>query len=280
MFTSWIYNFENKELTNETGNHNSLSIDDFVMSLPPGVYTTLRTVNHKKAIFQLSYHFKRLYESFKLSGHDFNFSLDDLRDPLRFIFEQEVAEELRIRLFIPFDTSNICYILSEKLTQPSSFEYQNGVKADINHLHRDNPRAKLTSFIRRSEKIKKLCKENNLEESIIVNKKGELLEGLSSNFFAIKNGVVFTAAKEVLNGSIREIVMDEITRNSIPLQLKPILINDLDIIDEAFITSTSRGVLPIIQISETVIGSGKPGEITNLLTHKLEERLLREAEPI
>ena len=59
----------------------------------------------------------------------------------------------------------------------------------------------------------------------MINKKGELLEGLSSNFFAVKKGRVFTAEDEVLKGSIREIVIDEIKKNQIPLELKPILIS-------------------------------------------------------
>jgi len=159
-------------------------------------------------------------------------------------------------------------------------DYQIGVKVSTNHLNRENPRAKLTSFIKKSEKIKRACDENNLDESIMINKKGELLEGLSSNFFAVKNGVMFTAEDEVLKGSIREIIIEEVRKNKIPLRLKPILINELDMLDEAFITSTSRGILPVIQINDSVVGAGKPGIITQLLAQKLKERLFREAETI
>lgn len=280
MFTVWIFNFENKELRKYTKKNNQQTANDFIVDFPPGVYTSLRTVNNKKAIFQYSYHLNRLLESFQLSGFDFEFSLDALRDPLRAIISEEVAQELRIRIFIPFEKPNISYILSEELTQPSLHDYQIGVKVSTNQLNRENPRAKLTSFIKKSEKIKRACDENNLDESIMINKKGELLEGLSSNFFAVKNGVMFTAEDEVLKGSIREIIIEEVRKNKIPLRLKPILINELDMLDEAFITSTSRGILPVIQINDSVVGAGKPGIITQLLAQKLKERLFREAETI
>lgn len=280
MFTVWIFDFENYELRKNTIKNDQQTTDDFVVGFPSGVYTTLRTVNNKKAIFQYSYHLNRLFESFQLSGFDFKFSLDALRDPLREIISHEIAQELRIRIFISFEKPNICNILSEELTQPSLLDYKNGVKVSTNKLNRDNPRAKLTSFISKSEKIKRACKENNLEESIMINKKGELLEGLSSNFFAVKNGVVFTAEDEVLKGSMREIMIDEIKRNQIPLRLKPILLNELVIVDEAFITSTSRGVLPVIKINDSVIGTGKPGKITQLLAQKLKDRIIREAETL
>ncbi len=280
MFTVWIFDFENKELRKYIEINDQQTTDDFVVDFPPGVYTTLRTVSNKKAIFQYSYHLYRLFESFQLSGLDFKYTLDVLRVPLREIISEEVSQELRIRIFIPFDKPYTCYILSEELTQPSLFDYQNGVKVSTNHLSRENPRAKLTSFIRKSEKIKKTCKENNLEESIMINKNGELLEGLSSNFFAVKNGTIFTAEDDVLKGSIREIIVDEIKKNQIQLKLKPIVLNELTNIDEAFITSTSRGVLPVIQINDSVVGTGKPGKITQLLAQKLKDRLIREAEPI
>jgi len=278
MFNGYIYHFKDNDLQKINIESQFKTLDEFIMNLPAGVYSTLRTVGNKKGIFQLTYHLHRLLESFQLAGYEFIYSIYDLKLPLHEIISREKGTEVRLRIFLPFDSPQICYLLTEELTQPSISDYQNGVKVGINRLTRDNPRAKLTSFIHRSEKIKSYCKENNLEESIMVNKKDELLEGLSSNFFAIKEGKIFTAEYDVLKGSIREILLDVIRSNNIPLVLKPIHLNDLNTIEEAFITSTSRAVLPVVQIGDVIIGEGKPGQITTFLGKKFNERLMTEAE--
>jgi len=49
---------------------------------------------------------------------------------------------------------------------------------------------------------------------------------------------------------------------------------------EAFITSSSRGVVPVIQIDEVTIGQGRPGQITQMLMSTYNEYVLEHAERI
>lgn len=279
MIHCWVYNFENKSLQELPLKDEFDSIDEFVLSLPIGVYTTLRTVGKSK-VFQLNYHLQRLVESFFLSNTQFPFNIDDLRLPLHSLVGRYFKNELRIRIFIPIENSHICYLIFEELIEPDSSAYTVGVTVGINDLIRENPKAKLTSFIQNSREIKNLCKKNNLEESIIVNDRSEFLEGLSSNFFAVLENIIYTADEAVLSGSVREIVLDEIVEAKLSIKLKPIVYKDIEKLSEAFITSTSRGVLPVIRIENKIVGSGKPGEITSYLSEKLAERLISEAEEI
>ena len=279
IFKGWLFRFDQKSLDEVSIDEKISSIDQFVISLPIGVYTTFRTIQNVK-IFQLKYHLDRLVESINLAGHSFPYSINDIRQPLFFAIGRFPVPELRIRLFIPFDEGSHCYIMLEELIVPNIDAYTRGVKVNTNHLSRDNPKAKLTSFIKESEKIKLFCKESGLEESLILNSKNEILEGLSSNFFTVMDEIIYTADKEVLSGVTRRIILDEAKIAGIPVLFEPISFSQIEKVDEAFISSTSRGVLPVNSIDNILIGDGKPGKITKFLSNKLNDRMNIEAETI
>lgn len=255
------------------------TVDQFVSTLPVGVYSTLRTVQKNK-IFQFSFHLNRLVESYSLSRNSFQFDINKIRNPLNKIIHEYPAEEIRIRIHIPLNEPEKCFIILDALSTPGKLAYENGVCVNTNNLTRNNPKAKITSFIQKSEKIKKFCKENNLEESIILSPGKKLLEGLSSNFFAVQNKQIFTADDEVLSGATRDIILDEATKKNFVINFTPINYGQIENIEEAFISSTSRGLLPVIKIDDKQVGDGKPGKITNYLLSRLNERILLEAENI
>ncbi len=156
--------------------------------------------------------------------------------------------------------------------------YKSGVKAKTNTILRVNPRAKLTSFIQKASNEKKLIRNSGLEESIITNNSRELLEGLTSNFFAVKNNAVWTAKTGILNGITRKLVLEEAEKEGIEIIYKPVKLDDLEELDEAFITSTSRGVMPVVKIDDITIGNGKPGDLTIKLANLFKNRINSELE--
>lgn len=70
------------------------------------------------------------------------------------------------------------------------------------------------------------------------------------------------------------------TRGPKNINYTSVTINELPVIEEAFITSSSRAILPVIRIDDQVIGVGKPGLITHRLMGCLEDRIRREIMPI
>jgi len=278
-FEGWLYNFGTDILNKLKIPANINSVDQFIITLPDGVYSTLRTV-HKFNVFQLSFHLNRLKESLILSGKEITFSLQKIKKPLFEIIKSYPAEEIRIRLFIPFEKYQNCYILLEELTVPSQKAYLEGVHVNTNHLERINPKAKVTSFIKNSEEIKKYCRAHRLEESIILNHDNELLEGISSNFYAVKSGIVYTADNDVLSGATREIILEEIKKALIKISFSQFRYSQINEMDEAFISSTSRGVLPVVMIDDKTIGTGKPGSITKYLMEQVNMRMQIESEAL
>ncbi|EFN53257.1 hypothetical protein CHLNCDRAFT_137177 [Chlorella variabilis] len=84
-----------------------------------------------------------------------------------------------------------------------------------------------------------------VEEVLLVGEGGALLEGLSSNFFAVARGAVHTAGEGILAGTVREVVLAVARREGIPVVLEPPRLADLEAWDGCFITSTSRLLLPV-----------------------------------
>jgi branched-subunit amino acid aminotransferase/4-amino-4-deoxychorismate lyase len=113
-----------------------------------------------------------------------------------------------------------------------------------------------------------------------VDEDGRILEGLTSNFFALKGGVLWTNEGSVLSGITRSLVIDVAAESGLKINLESVTTSEILQIEEAFITSSSRAILPVVQIDDFVIGDGKPGQVTCKLMHLLERRIRTEIQPI
>jgi len=88
-----------------------------------------------------------------------------------------------------------------------------------------------------------------------------IYECVSSNFFPVKDGIIITTGENILNGITRKVVL-EMIKDKYRIKFRPLRISELDSINEAFLTSSDREVMPITMIDKIVIGNGFPGPIT------------------
>jgi branched-chain amino acid aminotransferase len=143
---------------------------------------------------------------------------------------------------------------------------------------RPNPRSKSNRWVAmRDDAIR--CMTESTYEGIILSDGEELLEGFTSNFYAIVDGVLFTSDREILHGIARQVVLNIVTQH-LPAQFKPIRKDQLAEIDEAFLTSSSRGIVPIIQIDTLRVGNGRPGRLTQNLSDAYDHWVDEHLEPI
>lgn len=241
------------------------ALDDISRILPTGAYTTFRTFNYSQALF-LERHFLRLQESSLLMGCPVLLDKEILRCAIRKVVSGINTKELRIRLTVDLDQEpGTIYISSERLVQPEEKYYHSGVKAITYPDHRKNPKAKLTRHLIAAERIRENANQQGVNEILFVDEHGIILEGLSSNFFSVKSQIIFTAGEGVLHGTVRDAVLTILQEKRKPVILESVKINNVEEMDEAFITSTSRGILPIRSIDGKPIGTGEPGETTQML---------------
>jgi branched-chain amino acid aminotransferase len=259
-------------LTDRTGP----SLDAVSLRLPNGAYTTLRTYDTDR-IIGLSAHLQRLIESSALLQRPYPIDPAAIRSALRDVIAREKQPALRVRVTVPLDVADIFISVEPFEVYPAVF-YQQGVRCATTCLSRHTPLAKSTDFIAPSRESKAAL-DPDIHELLIVNRAGEILEGISSNFYAVIDAVLRTAGQDVLEGVTRRIVLQE-AASVIPIEYRPVKVSELDRAAEAFITSSSREVMPVVQIDDQVIRNGQPGSITQTLLEKYRAELARNAETI
>jgi D-alanine transaminase len=93
-----------------------------------------------------------------------------------------------------------------------------------------------------------------------------ITEGASSNFFVVQEGRLVTAPEEmVLPGVTRALVLDMARKSSLPSEERRVYLSEQKAWDEAFITSTSRKVLPVTRVDGEPVGEGRVGPLTRRL---------------
>jgi len=162
---------------------------------------------------------------------------------------------------------------------PPPGAYIEGVRCATTRMHRNNPKAKLSQFIHSAEKIREIT-NSGVTEILMISEEGCLLEGLTSNFYAVLNGAIYTSEEGVLLGITRQLVLEEATKAGIEVILKCPQATGISRFEEAFITSSSRAVLPVTQIDQTVIQSGKVGPVTKKLIRLYRNRIQKETEQV
>ncbi|MEM7343541.1 MAG: aminotransferase class IV, partial [Chloroflexota bacterium] len=96
---------------------------------------------------------------------------------------------------------------------------------------------------------------------------GQVTEGSSNNAYIIKNGVVQTRhlSNDILPGCTRRALLDLSADSAVQVLEKPFTPDEAKTADEAFITSATNLVMPVIGIDEVTIGDGRPGPLTQRL---------------
>jgi len=105
------------------------------------------------------------------------------------------------------------------------------------------------------------------EEALFVDAEQRVLEGSTSNVFAVKGGRLLTVPEElgILSGITRAHVLKLAAQLGISTEIREIGKNELYECDELFISSSIREVLPVVSVDGRRVGSGRPGPLTRAL---------------
>ncbi len=256
------------------------SFDEASRTLPEGVYTTFRTYEAGR-ILHLSDHLERLRESANLLGASIKISEKIIRNIMRVAINDKSYSLKRIRLQINTTQAPIgqLFILAEELHTPDAQDYLQGVSVSTRSMHRNNALAKSTAFIHTAKQVRGEVPEK-VNEVLMIGERHEILEGLSSNFFGILHGKVWTAEEGILHGITRKMVLATCERCGVEVVRQPIQLEMLPDLSEAFITSASRGILPVSRINDQFVGNGIPGEATKALMSAYDNLVQEELEEV
>ncbi len=103
------------------------------------------------------------------------------------------------------------------------------------------------------------------ETAILVDELGNVVEGPGFNVFVVVDGAVLTPQGGVLEGITRLTVMELASDLGIPLERRAIPADEMRGADEAFVTSTAGGIMPVTKVDGGAVGEGRPGPVTSRL---------------
>jgi len=258
------------------------TLDAVTRQLPNGYYSTFRTFDGCTRVIGLSAHLRRLP----------NADASLLRGSLIRLLDSFRPHEARVRLME--SKGKQFYISIEPLKLLPREIYEKGVRVETTTLHRDDPRVKSTAFISASDEERKHIAKVGIFEALLV-KNGRILEGMTSNFFYVvgrddippyigkRDAIplhVCTAQRGILLGVTRTMVIRAARGRGLEVRFRSLKLNQLSAVKEAFITSSSRGIVPVIQIDDARVGQGSPGKVTKMLMSSYEDYVLKHAEKI
>ncbi|WP_080808822.1 aminotransferase class IV [Desulfamplus magnetovallimortis] len=252
-----------------------IPVDDLAVIRGIGVCDLLRTFNGKPLF--LREHAERLIQSANEVSLKINWSCRDIERIIHDTLNKNPdIDEANIRIIItggssedfitPTGKPRLLVLLTSIPPIPSSW-YTKGVKVITVALQRDNPLAKSLSYMPAAMALSKAKKLNGVE-ALYVSKEGIVTEGTTSNLFAFINNRLITAEEGVLKGITRKMIL-ELGQKEFSIELRSMSIEELYGADEVFISGTNKGVVPVVQINDNIIGSGKPGTNTQKLIKEI-----------
>lgn len=220
--------------------------DDSFIKEGKCLYEVIRLIKGIPLFFEK--HIQRLNNSAHITGLKLWKNGDEIRECIKNTSKANKVYDGNVKIIFNFDDVKrgrgfACYFISHHY--PSDEEYKNGVKTILYHGERQNPNAKIINTAFRSA-VDKEIRENGAYEAILADNNGYITEGSKSNIFLIKGNNVFTApVSTVLPGVTRNVILEILKNDNIPVYEKKIHYTQLKDYEALFISGTSPKVLPI-----------------------------------
>lgn len=257
----------------------TISINDMAVLRGYSVFESLRTYNFRP--FHLDEHLERLYRSAIMIDMEVPWSSKQIADIVREIITRNTYQNASIRLLVTGGESEdgilpsgnpLLVVMITPLGERDMERFARGSKLITTKLQRISPEAKTANYIAAVRALKEASRRN-AADALFVNEREHVLEATRSNFFIFRGDTLVTPRRGILIGITRNIVL-ELAQSLYVVEERPILLEELALADEAFITSSAKEITPVVQIDDLIIGDGKPGP----RTYQLEQRFIEMVE--
>ncbi len=254
-----------------------IPVDDLAVLRGFGVFDLVRTYNGKP--FFLKEHIERLRNSAAEIGLHMPWTTRELIGIVSETLAKNSHRESNIRIVVtggsspdfttPQDKPRLLVLVSPLPELPAAW-YSDGVKIITLVTERFKPGAKSINYIPATVALEEARRKNAIE-ALYLDRQDYVLEGTTSNIFAFIGNALVTPGRDILSGITRQVILD-VAAEHFEVHIRDISRPELMQADEVFITGTNKGVVPVIQVDDTVIGRGTPGPLTRRLTDDLARR--------
>lgn len=265
-----------------------VSVFDHGFQFGDGVYEVMRT--YDRQVFMFGPHMRRLRESAAMIALDVPLTDAEFRTRIHETMEAFGGSgECYVRILLSRGVGEFTYdpracptptvvIIVKPHVAPPPEIYARGVRVALvsvvrNHPGSVNPLIKSMNLLNNALGMQEGLKRGGFE-ALMKNYRGEVAECSQSNFFLVQGGVVTTPPLDagLLAGITRAFVLDIARGIGLPTAERPLFDGDLATAEEAFLTSTSKEIVPIVAIDERPVGNGRPGPTTTRLLGEFRAR--------
>ena len=256
-----------------------ISVLDHGFLFGDNIYETMRTYNQKPFLFKR--HFERLQKSARAVFLDLPLTREALyAETLRTIHAAGNSSEHRLRITITrgpgddmspdpesCDAPNTIVFVTP-LQQLAQSVYDKGVDVIISTFYRSRQLGDAkTGNLLRSVLALREARAAGAFEAITLTSEGKISDGITANIYLIQGSTVRTPSAEsgILEGITRGVVLDLARRAGLSVVEAVLDLNEIEKAQELFLTSSTRGVVPIVRVSGKPVGTGQPGPITRQL---------------
>ncbi|MCX7600831.1 MAG: aminotransferase class IV [Meiothermus sp.] len=156
------------------------------------------------------------------------------------------------------------------VTPPPAHLYERGGKVILHQNQRELPEAKTTDYLVAVRLARRMRAEGATE--VVYHDGQQVSEGGRSSLCIIKNGVLLTAREGVLPGITRKHLL-QVARPLLPIEERNLSLEELFSADEVLLTGATRQVMPITQIEDRPVGSGRVGPYAKALMEAFQKHL-------
>ena len=234
------------------------------------VFDLLRTVHGRP--FLLAEHLQRLRSSAAQLGLVVPATDEEVVSAIEELLARNDHEEATVRLVLTggvspdgmdFDpTTPTFFILTHELHELPTSVYEAGGALMTHEHRREVPEAKTTNYITMLRHRGRCAETGALD--LLYHDGDRVYEAASASFYIVRDSTIYAPESEVLWGTIGSYVLD-LAEERFDVMVGDFTLDDAFGADEAFLTSTTRGIVPIVRLDECPIGDGTVGPVTREL---------------
>lgn len=255
----------------------SVSVFDRGFLYGDSVFETLRTYDGKP--FALKEHIARLFQSAARVLIDVPVSPEALEEEVRRAVASAGYAESYVRVTLTrgrgeslgldpgLANSPLRVVIVTPLGTPPTAFYEQGISALLYRTERIADGTAATGAKIGNYLIAVLathaCRTQGAQEALLVDARGLVLEGATSNVFGVRSGKLVTPPLEsgILPGITRAHVLEVAASLAIPVELRALPVEELFELDELFISSSIRELLAVVRVDGKAVGAGVPGPV-------------------
>lgn len=255
----------------------TLPANDLVILRGYGIFDFCRT--YGGVPFQLGAHLRRLEKSAELLDLNCPWDIEELMTIVVEILKRNTYEESYIRIvvtggdspdgFMPQGESRLMVMVTP-IPPIIEAHYRDGAEVVTMEIERYIPGAKSLNYIPGIIARRKALQINPKSVETMYCIGDNIIEGTTTNTFIVKDGTWITPGDKLLPGITRSETI-KLIESYATLETRDISVEEYKAADEIIITSTTKDVMPIVKVDETIIGDGKPGEHTQKIMQMWRE---------